>query len=160
MGAQDLWFIGKAIGLRGFSDAYDGELDDMNKAVARAKREDKKELRALGDGFLNEQMENLLGGIGDHESLEIEKGAKYTSAFWMTKIRAKYEGAVIRRTVNSVDNNGQAISGLAPYEEHQCVLEMYEHKYLALDDLAEEAMESETFVRRFASEVSRWRASI
>ena len=158
MGAQDLWFIGKAIGLRGFSDAYDGELDEMNKAIARAKREDKKELRALGEDALNQQMGSFIEGSGNHESLE--KGAKYTSAFWMTKIRAKYEGAVIRRTVNSVDNNGQSISGLAPYEEHRCVLEMYEHEYLALDDLAEEAMESETFVRRFASEVSRWRASI
>jgi hypothetical protein len=148
-----LWFIGKAIGLPGFQDANDEELDEMNKAIARAKREDRKGLRAMDEVTLNQQMGNYIGGTGDQEGLE--RGTQYTSAFWMTKIRAKYEGAVIRRTVKSVDNTGQAISGLEPYEEHRCVIELYEHEYAALENLAEEAMDSETFVRRFASEVSR-----
>jgi hypothetical protein len=45
---------------------------------------------------------------------------------------------------------------LEPYEEHRCVVNMYEHEYAALEVLAERTMDSETFVWRFASEVRRW----
>ena len=45
------------------------------------------------------------------------------------------------------------MTGLDAYEEHWCVVEMYQHEYDALEALAETTMDSETFVRRFASEV-------
>ncbi|KAH9018911.1 P-loop containing nucleoside triphosphate hydrolase protein [Lactarius hengduanensis] len=68
------------------------------------------------------------------------------------KIREKYKGAVIRRTVNSLDYTDNAISGLEPYEEHKCVVELYEHEYQALETLSEQAIGDESFVKRFASE--------
>jgi hypothetical protein len=149
---QDLWNIGKVIGLGGFDDSNDAELDVMNKSLARAKRDDKKEMRSMDEEVLNQQMEQYMGGEGEPEGQE--ERSKYVSAKWMEKIRAKYEGAVIRRTTHSTDYRGDWITGLEAYEQHLCVVKMYDHEYEALEKLAEKAADSETFVRRFASEVS------
>src|SRR6266571_7554101 len=148
---QNLWLIGKVIGLPGFSDANDRELDDMNKALARAKREDRKEMKATSEDDLEIELRGLVVGDADPES--IEKRSQSTGAMWMTKIREKYEGAVIRRTVKSKDYIGQGISGLKPYEQHRCVIRLHEHEYEALEGIAEKAMNSEGFALQFASEV-------
>jgi hypothetical protein len=71
----------------------------------------------------------------------------------MTVVREKYQGSVIRRTGTSLDIDGQPISGLAPYEEHICMLKLYTHEYNALEALAEQALDTDTFAR-FSSEVS------
>jgi hypothetical protein len=73
---------------------------------------------------------------------------------WMRRVQKKYEGAVICRNQHSTDNLGESITGLKPFEEHQCSFPLYEHEYEALEMLAEKAMDSETFIRRFASDVS------
>jgi hypothetical protein len=150
---QDLWNIGTAIGLEGFDDSHDHELNTMNAALARAKREDKKSMRSTDNEVLNQQMGAYLEGKVEQEGLETQ--TQYWSGWWLTKIREKYEGAVIRRTALSTDYEGESINGLEPYDEHLCVLDMYEHEYEALERHAERAVDSESFVRRFASEVSQ-----
>jgi hypothetical protein len=150
---QDLWHIGKAIGLQGFDDAHDDELEDMNKDLARARREDRKEVKATDEAELLKELDNYMKG--DKEIERSEANTQHTSAVWIEKIRMKYQGSVIRRTVNSRDYTDEAISGLDAYQEHRCVVNMNEHEYEMLEGLAEETMESETFTKRFASEVRR-----
>ena len=149
---QDLWNIGKAIGLPGFRDSKDHELDAMNAALARAKREDRRELRATDEEVLNQRMEAFVAGTGEQE--DVDTHYQFAIATWMKKIREKYEGAVIRRTVYSLDYWGNSITGLEPYLEHVCMISLFDHEYEALERLAEKAVDSESFVRRFASEVS------
>ena len=146
---QDLWHIGKAIGLIGFGEERDGELERMNSELARAKRQDRKNMKSADDA----EMQKQLGGIMEGTA-QAHVQAQIVSARWVQKIRDKYRGSVIRRTVNSRGPDDKAISGLDPYEEHMCVLEMYDHEYEALEVLAEESMDSESFVKRVASEVS------
>ena len=55
--------------------------------------------------------------------------------------------------VNSKDNEGKSITGLEAYEEHLCVLEMYQHEYDTIEALAKRMTDSETFVQWFANEV-------
>ena len=72
----------------------------------------------------------------------------------MKVVREKYQGAVIRRTVNLLDYENNPISGLNPYEEHVCMLKLYKHKYEALDMLARDELDNASFARRFSGEVS------
>lgn len=149
---QDLWYIGKAIGLQGFGDEMDSELDRMNSDIARAKREDRKKMKSTDDAEIQKQLGGIMEGTAQTQRPGLQ--AQNASARWVQNIRDKYRGSVIRRTVNSLGHDGEAISGLDPYEEHMCVVEMYDHEYEALEALAEDSMDSETFVKRVASEVS------
>jgi hypothetical protein len=150
MDTQDLWHIGKAIGLPGFDDSNDHELESMNKDIARSKREDRKEMRSTSEDTLYQELSSFLVGEGQQN---VEMNTRAVTDAWIKRIRKKYEGSVIRRTVNSKDNEGKSITGLEAYEEHLCVLEMYQHEYDAIEALAKRTTDSETFVRRFASEV-------
>lgn len=150
---QDLWNIGKAIGLLGFDDRYDHELDAMNKALAKAKREDRNQMKAMDEDEFNEKVVAFVAGEGEEEGVHVH--TNFVSAQYMRMIREKYEGAVIRRTAYSVDYRGYSITGLEPYDEHKILVQLNEHEYEALERLVETAVDSETFVRRFASEVSQ-----
>src|ERR1700744_2569498 len=149
---QDLWHIGKAIGLPEFDDSKDQELDEMNKSLARAKCEDMKALKGRNEE-LRGQMGSYLGG--EREMERIETHSQFASAKWIQKIWDKYQGAVIWRTVNSLDYMHNPISGLEPYEEHQCVITMYNHEYAALEQIAAKASDDESFMKQFASEVKQ-----
>lgn len=72
----------------------------------------------------------------------------------MTVIREKYQGVIIRRSVNSMDCYGKPISGLPLYKENICMLKMYKHEYAALDTLATNELDDESYSREFSSEVS------
>jgi hypothetical protein len=151
---QDLWNIGKAIGLPGFDDIFDHELDAMNKALAKAKREDRNQMKEMGEDEFNEKVTAFVAGEGGEEGVNAH--TDFVNAKYMEIIRRKYEGAVIRRTAYSTDYRGYSITGLEPYAEHKMLVELNEHEYEALERLAETAVDNETFVRRFASEVSSW----
>ena len=116
----------------------------MNKELACAKG---KEMRSTEEGATYSDLTSYAG------KQEAELRTRAVTDVWIKRIRKKYEGSVIRRTVNSKDNSGKLMTGLDAYEEHWCVVEMYQHEYDALEALAETTMDSETFVRRFASEV-------
>ena len=157
---QDLWNIGRAIGLHGFREAPEtnAELEEMTQDLSRARREDRKIQQgyedqtrsALSRMFQGKQEQ---GGVSAAQQA-VDQNFRKANAMWMTKIRAKYQGAVIRRTVNSLDYSGNVISGLEPYEEHICMLELHDHEYDALEKLAEKALDSDSLARRFSSEVS------
>lgn len=148
---QDLWYIGKAIGLPEFNDLNDRELEEMAKALRRAKREDTKALKGIDEEQQQAQVHRYIEGEVQPERTEVQM--QFTAATWMRKIREKYKGSVIRRTVNSLDYTNTPISRLDAYEQHRCVIALYEHEYEALEGLAAEVMDSEVFAKRFASEV-------
>lgn len=157
---QDLWNIGKAIGILGFRDEDDNndKLREMTRDISRAKRIDKRIL-AENEGEARDALHRMVQGKEGEGTLSgaqkaVDQNFKRENAKWMSIIRAKYQGAVIRRTVNSLDHRGRPISGLDPYEEHICMLKLHRHEYAALEKLAEDALDDESFARRFCSEVS------
>jgi hypothetical protein len=70
---------------------------------------------------------------------------------WMNRIRGDFAGHVIRRTGNSVDNEGRKISGLDPYHEHILLLDLLLHERDNLDEVTAALTDSdETCSRRAA----------
>jgi hypothetical protein len=70
---------------------------------------------------------------------------------WMSKIRRDFAGHIIRRTGNSVNNEGHKISGLDPYHEHILLLDLLPHENDNLDNVtATLANSDETGSRRAA----------
>jgi hypothetical protein len=57
---------------------------------------------------------------------------------WITLIRKNFTGVAIRRTLSSVDNNGNRISGLGPLHEHHLIVTLYEHEIKNLEGLAQD----------------------
>ena len=161
MHTQDLWHIGKVAGLPGFkNDRHTNEeLEVMIRELTQAKLEDKKLLlerkaesrQALHRMSHGKQDEGLISAVNK----VVDHNFRKENTKWITVVQEKYRGAVIRRTVNSLDHENKAISGLEPYKEHICLLKLYEHEYEALEALAAKALNnaSESSVRCFSSEV-------
>jgi hypothetical protein len=161
MRTQDLWHIGRAIGLPGFREDAEtnAELAEMARDVARAKREDRKMLLEREEDTRTALTRVFHGEQGELASVSaaqraVDQNFRRVNAMWMTRVRAKYQGSVIRRTGDSLDVHGNRISGLEPYIEHICMLELHTHEYDALETLAQKAMDDESLARRFLSEVS------
>lgn len=91
-------------------------IEEAKKAIGKARREDNKALKAEEDG--KDRVKALLRG----------KSGKYTAKFsdtvytqvvggMMKTVRDDFKGYVIRRTIESRDFDGEAISGLPPHHE-------------------------------------------
>jgi hypothetical protein len=157
---QDLWHIGKVVRLDGFRDDKhtNEELMEMTRDLAKAKHEDKRTLSdhaaesrsALHRVFHGQNDEGALSAVQKN----VDQNYHQVNAQWMKIVRQKYQGAIVRRTVKSLDYEGNPISGLHPYKEHICMLKLYKHEYNALETLAEQSLDNASFARRFSSEVS------
>ncbi|KAI0257849.1 P-loop containing nucleoside triphosphate hydrolase protein [Gloeopeniophorella convolvens] len=69
----------------------------------------------------------------------------------MHEIHERYSGAVIWRAGSSTDYLGNPISGLEPYRERVCILELFEHEYENFEKMANEELAKET--RQVASQI-------
>ncbi|KAF8268077.1 hypothetical protein EI94DRAFT_1700483 [Lactarius quietus] len=72
---------------------------------------------------------------------------------WMKIMWEKYQGLVIWQTVNLLDRSREPISRLVPYEEHNCLLLLFDHKYEALETLTVNLLDSKSVVSHFLSKV-------
>jgi hypothetical protein len=59
-------------------------------------------------------------------------------------IQERFAGVVIYRTVWSVDNTGARISGLAPFQEHILVINLYKAEMTNLELVAQGLMKEST----------------
>ncbi|KAG1837021.1 P-loop containing nucleoside triphosphate hydrolase protein [Suillus tomentosus] len=55
---------------------------------------------------------------------------------WISVVRERFSGIVIRRTIWSVDYRGIRISGLAPFQEHNLLVKLYPHEMENLNGIA------------------------
>lgn len=157
---QDLWHIGTVIGLPGFKNHKhtNEEMELMKRELTKAKREDKKRL-AEHESESRGALHRMFSGQKDEDALSavqnaVDQSYRQVNAVWMKVVRDKYKGSVIRRTVNSLDYVSNPISGLEPYKEHVCMLELFKHEYDALETLSLNALNDNKFARRVSSEVS------
>ena len=123
--------------MRYFEDSA-AKLDECRRAFDRAMRRE-RDARKEGGGDVALARTIIKGGsvesADEHEIQEV-----ITS--WMALIRKGYDGAVVRRTVNSLDWRGAPISGLEKYHEHILVLNLRENEAECQGVLAE-AIEAE-----------------
>ncbi|KAK7677244.1 hypothetical protein QCA50_019838 [Cerrena zonata] len=103
---HDLYHIGRFMEIKGFDNALDYQtmIRDMTKA-SRLDRNERDERGVWNVDFFRGQEE---ANIPDHV-------AQY-SMHWMNKMRAMFEGHIIRRDSNSVTYNGKSIIDIKPYK--------------------------------------------
>ncbi|KAH9949213.1 P-loop containing nucleoside triphosphate hydrolase protein, partial [Amylocystis lapponica] len=135
----DVWNMGRFLGIPAFEGAdNDKEAHEMEKRLAAAQRRDRRLRNEVEDA--DQIVTRVAHGKGVKKAVEGEYPDEVLEA--MQDIRQRFVGSVIRRTVNSVDNNNQPISGLSAYAQHSLLLTMTEAERLNVDNLAEEMAEN------------------
>jgi hypothetical protein len=136
---QDLWNLGRCMRLEGFGSDHDGEADDMERELRSAAGKDRRDMKKNGKSnaanMPTAQVEAAtVVGMAYHEKM----------MKWICVIRQKFTGNVIRRTLQSKDNEGRPISRLDPYVENKIVIKLYPHEMANLDDLAKDMVQDGT----------------
>lgn len=108
----------------------------MQKEVAAASRLDRSRKKESG----------TIRGVlqGEAEDTVQDNNSGIVMVKWIKIIRNLFATSVIRRTVNSVDANGNRISGLPPFLEHHLVLELYPAEIENIDAAAAKIVAKET----------------
>ena len=109
-------------------------MEEHRRAMDRAVRRERQR-RKEGEGEIK-LARALINGKKTRNDEREEFNAVVSE--WVADIRSGFEGAVVRRTVNSLDWQGRPISGLDPYHEHALLLELSASEHETLNALAEE----------------------
>ncbi|KAH0833809.1 P-loop containing nucleoside triphosphate hydrolase protein [Lanmaoa asiatica] len=117
---QDLWIIGQLLGLSAFFD--NDQWLKMKRELEGAMRRDRIKQREAGQQG-NVLRSALVGRNSGSDVSQLEYSGVMTQ--WMGTIRDHFAIHVIRRTVDSVNNQGHKIFGLKPFTEHYLLVEMY-----------------------------------
>ena len=94
----------------------------MARDIARAKREDKKmfgeheDTRIALTRVFEEQHGQRISVSAAQRA--VDQNFRKVNAMWMKRVLAKYQGSVIRRTVNSLDFAGNTISRPQSHKDH------------------------------------------
>lgn len=147
---QDLWNLGRVLGLENFSGDHDELAKQMDRELNAANRKERNARKKAN----SDQAETVVRGVlkGDDTRVDVKSDYKDTLLKWIRKLREWYAGCVIRRTVKSIDNEGKRISGLDPYSEHPLVVDLYDWEMDNLDELGEELVKNNAArAARFAS---------
>jgi hypothetical protein len=131
---QDLWNIGRFLGLEAFGPSADDDAANMTRELRAAQRRD----RATRQGSDVDQ--DIVRGITKGAVPQLDSEFEDVMLKWINAIRENFAGAVVRRTIYSVDHNGDRISGLQPFQEHLLVLNLYPLEMQNLDSIAQEMM--------------------
>ena len=124
------------MGLKYFEN-HASKLDDHRRAFDRAMKKE-SDLRKEGAGDVAIARSVIKGKAVEDQEREIQEVIKD----YMATIRKGFEGAVIRRTIDSLDWRGCAISGLDDYDEYLLILKLRDDEQECQCVLAE-AVEAE-----------------
>lgn len=147
MPLQDLWNLGRLIGLEEFGSDHNDYWAATERRLRLASASDR---RGQTKDSKNVVLSTLKGksGPGTTARSAYEKEMVIT----IKDIRERFSGAVIRRTVRSVDNTGNTISGLEPFHEHVLILKLYQHEMENLELLAKDLVDGDAHkVAKFAA---------
>lgn len=103
----------------------------MTRELSRAQARDRKTERDSENGA--EQLHKILAGSEAHDPTKTELYPKLQK--YIPILRNIFSGNVIRRSLDSVDDEGNKISGMAPYCEHVMLLELREWEKQVLTSL-------------------------
>lgn len=134
--AQDVWNIGRCLGLELFGSSYDDEALKMVRQLRAAAAKDRKRLKQ-GDRIAK----IIMGTVKGDADAEVPSLYRSQMLIWIIVIRERFSGIVIRRTIWSVDYRGARISGLAPFQEHNLLVKLYSHEVDNLECIAKDLVE-------------------
>lgn len=83
----------------------------------------------------------IIGTVKGNANVQVPSLYRNQMLSWIKDIRKRFSGIVIRRTVWSVDHRKVRISGLAPFKEHNLLVELYPHEVDNLELIAQEMVE-------------------
>lgn len=160
---QDLWNIGRFLGLVGFDGTTtrpkgdadwvnpDEDFKEMVRELRSTLRKDRKE---RAEGAAEEHVRRVAGGL-DAGRTVYGAHAECVSK-WIAVIRNKFRGSVLRRTATSTTYNGERISGLAPATEHNIMGKLYENEAGWMETIAGQlaSQDAEAGMTQTASKVS------
>lgn len=106
----------------------------MEREINRAKLKEKRAQR-------DDQEELIWALVRGDPSASLETDYMAIMVNWIEEIRTRYAGMVIRRTLQSVDNEGKRISGLEPYNDIILLLNLYPSEMKNLEDIAGDLVE-------------------
>lgn len=133
---QDVWNIGRYLGLEPFGSAYDDEALKMVRQLRAAAAKDRKRFQQG-----NRIATIIMGTVKGDADADIPSLYRSQMLMWIGIIRERFSGVVIRRTIWSVDNCGTRISGLAPFQEHNLLVKLYSHEVDNLERIAKDLVE-------------------
>lgn len=103
----------------------------MEKELRKTARQDRKERSET------EAATHVRGVLtGDQSSRTVTGKHSECVSRWISIIREKYRGAVLRRTGLSKTNTGELISGLSPVSEHNITFPLYPQEGRWMETLA------------------------
>ena len=125
-----MWNLGRVLGLPACPEEVFEQVKDKDVALSNVRRRDLKTLKEEYQEAPTNIQEYVLHGTGSGTS----SVSKYQEAInkAMQELRGVYTGYVIRRTLTSKNFQGQAISGLPDYLEHDLYLTLsdWEQEYI------------------------------
>ncbi|EMD31654.1 hypothetical protein CERSUDRAFT_127231 [Gelatoporia subvermispora B] len=132
----DLWNMGRMVGLETFDIDFDDDAATMARELRKASAQDLKMRKQSKSTEV--LIRSLVSGEGSAPANLLQNSSyRQVSTEWIERIRSKFSGSVIRRTVDSLDWAGRPISGLEPYTEHTLMLDLCEHERKNLEQLAD-----------------------
>jgi hypothetical protein len=130
---QDLWNLGRCMGLQGFGSDYDDEARQMITGLRAAQSKDRKRLKN------HERKKRIIqAAVSGDSTLQVHSHYHEEMTKWAKVIRQRFAGLTIRRSLQSVDNAGERISGLGPIYEHPLLINLYAQEMENLEALANE----------------------
>lgn len=118
-----------------FDAEDDAESNEMTTALTAASKIDRKAMKE------NDQAAEIIREIAKGAEVDTDSETKTTVLKWIKKIRSHYAGHVIRRTMDSKDNTGQAICELIPMQNHNLVVKLFDYEMQHLEHIAEKLTE-------------------
>ncbi|KAH9852010.1 hypothetical protein C2E23DRAFT_731870, partial [Lenzites betulinus] len=95
-------------------------MQEFRRRVERARREERKKRRD-GKGEVRLARSVALGKYSKAPNVDDVKTANRE---WIARLRERFEGYMMRRTVCSLDNTGNPISGLPPWLESSILVNL------------------------------------
>ncbi|KIJ57574.1 hypothetical protein HYDPIDRAFT_104092 [Hydnomerulius pinastri MD-312] len=130
--------MGQLLGISRF-DNYE-ESREMNRELNSAQRKERKAQKSAGPK--GSSLRAVMVGSAKNPDAP---ASLYTPVMleWMKKMRETFAPYVIRRTIDSLDHNGDRISGLGPYLTHNLELQMYDWEHDHLRKLSRDIVEEQ-----------------
>jgi hypothetical protein len=122
--------MGRWLGLAQFHKTNE-EANTMKRGLQSAAAFDRRVAKKSDQGKAV-----ILAAVKGVSSPQMKTKYREVMLYWICNIRGRFAGAVIRRTMRSLDYSGTPISLLAPYTEHLLVIKLYHHEILNLEQLA------------------------
>jgi hypothetical protein len=124
-----LWNLGRVLGI--YVEDDDETAKEMGKDLSAASRADRKAMKC------SDKAEDIIRSVARGDKMDHETETKSTVLRWMIRIRASYQGSVIRRTGHSKDSTGKSIMDHIETRNHTLIVKLFDHEMAHIEYIAD-----------------------